>query len=203
MTPNDNTDETDETSGTDELIECEYCGEEFSEGSNDLQFHWYSDHPYEVADDDEQKIHEAVAEHHARLIGIIDIEVPVTIPQETWEDVVAFEFDDENPEDVAPGDISKGTLVGLVEPEYHFRVAGRESAFDEGLRRDDEFDFRPEVHIDVPRRTFERVLERARIEESVDDVTPYEHGEAPDEIAEQLVEFYLPEYTWHVKDDED
>ena len=126
MTPNDDTDETDETNRTDELTACEFCGEEFSEGSNDLQFHWYSDHPHEVANDDEQKIREAVAEHHARLLGIIDIDVPVTIPQETWEDVVTFEFEGENPEDVAPGDISKDTLVGLVSPEYHFSIEARE-----------------------------------------------------------------------------
>jgi hypothetical protein len=78
-----------------------------------------------------------------------------------------------------------------------------EAAIDEGTRRDDECDFEPEVHIDVPRRTFERALKRARIEESVDDVAPYEHGEAPDELADQIVEFYLPDYVWHVKDDED
>jgi hypothetical protein len=193
---------------------CEFCGAEFIEGSGDLEFHWYSDHPHEVAADDEQKIHEAVAEHHARLVGIIDIEVPVTIPWDTWEDAVEYDTDGADPENVSPADISKDTLIGLVEPEFHFRVAGREdpvrgsqcgreAAFDEGLRRDAECDFRPEVHIDVPRRTFERVLERARVEESVDDITPYEHGDEPDEIAKQLVEFYLPEYVWHVKDDED
>ena len=196
-----------------DTVACEFCGEEFSEGSNDLQFHWYADHPHEVAHDGEEKIREAVAEHHARLVGIIDIEVPVTIPWDTWENAVEYDTDGADPENVSPADISKDTLIDLVEPEFDFRVAGREfdrgsqcgreAAFDEGLRRDDEFDFRPEVRIDVPRRTFERVLERAGIEESVDDVTPYEHGEAPDEIAAQLVEFYLPEYVWHVKDEED
>ena len=49
----------------------------------------------------------------------------MTISRETWADVV-FEFDDENPEDVAPGDISKDTLIDLVDPEDHYRVEGRE-----------------------------------------------------------------------------
>ena len=196
-----------------DTVTCEFCGEEFSEGSNDLQFHWYADHPHEVAHDGEEKIREAVAEHHARLVGIIDIEVPVTIPWDTWENAVEYDTDGADPKEVSPGDISKDTLIDLVEPEFHFRVAGREfdrgsqcgrePAFDERLRRDAECDFRPEVHIDVPRRTFERVLERAKVEESVDDVTPYKHGDEPDEIAKQLVEFYLPEYVWHVEDDED
>jgi len=107
-------------------VACEFCGEEFREGSGDLQFHWYSDHPHEVANDDEQKIHEAVAEHHARLVGIIDIEVPVTIPWDAWEDVVEYDTDGADPENVSPADVSEDTLIDLVEPEFDFRVAGRE-----------------------------------------------------------------------------
>ena len=125
MTPNDNTDKTDETNGTDELIECEFCGEEFSEGSGDLEFHWHCDHPHEVVPGDEQ-FRAAQIEYNDRLWSSIDVDVQVSIPQETWEDVVASEFDDENPEDVTPGDVSTDTLTDLVEPEFHFRVAGRE-----------------------------------------------------------------------------
>ena len=123
MTPNDDTDETDETNGTDELIECEFCGQEFSEGSGDLEFHWYCDHFDEL--DDEQR-RAARIERSARLWSSIDVDVDVAIPQDTWEDVVASEFDDENSEDVAPGDVSKDTLIGLAEPEYHFEIEARE-----------------------------------------------------------------------------
>jgi hypothetical protein len=122
MTPND-IDETDETNRTDELTECQFCGEEFSEGSTDLPFHWYCNHIYEL---DDEQYRAARIEYSVRLFGSIDVDVPVAIPRDTWEDVVAFEFDDENPEDVAPGDVSTDTLVDLVDPEYHFRVAGRE-----------------------------------------------------------------------------
>jgi hypothetical protein len=188
-----------------DTVTCEFCGETFAEGSTDLPFHWWCDHLAELTDEQHRA---AWVEHKTRLIGSIDVDVPVAIPCDTWEDVVKANTDDADPEAVSPADISKDALFELVEPEFQFRVAGRE--FDrgsqcgrEGLRRDDECDFRPEVHIDVPRRTFERVLERARVEESVDDITPYEHGDEPDEIAAQLVEFYLPEYVWHVKDDED
>jgi len=116
---------TDETNETDELTECEFCGREFSEGSGDLEFHWYCDHPHEVVPGDEQ-FHAARIEYSDRLWDSVDVDVPVAIPQDTWEDVVASEFDDENPEDVAPGDISEDTLVDLVEPEYHFEIEARE-----------------------------------------------------------------------------
>ena len=35
-----------------DAVACEYCGEEFSEGSTDLPFHWYCQHLAEL--DDEQ-----------------------------------------------------------------------------------------------------------------------------------------------------
>ena len=123
MTPNDDADETNETNGTDELTECEYCGETFTEGSIDLPFHWYCDHFDEL--DDEQR-RAARIEYNARLFGSINVDVPVAIPQETWEDIVAVEFDDENPEAVAPGDVTEDTLIGLVEPEFHFEIEARE-----------------------------------------------------------------------------
>jgi hypothetical protein len=124
MTQNDDTDETDETNGTDELTECEFCGREFSEGSGDLEFHWYCDHPHEVVPGDGQ-FRVAQIEYSDRLWSSIDVDVDVAIPQDLWEDVVASEFDDENPEDVTPGDVSADTLIDLVEPEYHFEVEGR------------------------------------------------------------------------------
>ena len=103
---------------------CEFCGEEFSEGSGDLEFHWYCDHPHEVVPGDGQ-FRAAQIEYSDRLWSSIDVDVDVAIPQDLWEDVVASEFDDENPEDVTPGDVSADTLIDLVEPEYHFEVEGR------------------------------------------------------------------------------
>jgi hypothetical protein len=121
MTPND-IDETDETNGTDKLIECKFCGEEFSEGSTDLPFHWYCDHIYEL--DDEQ--HRAAwVEHKTRLVDSISPDVPVAIPRDTWEDVVEANTDDADPEAVSPADVSKDALMDLVDPQYHFEVEGR------------------------------------------------------------------------------
>jgi hypothetical protein len=101
---------------------CEFCGEEFSEGSTDLPFHWYCDHLDEL---DREQHRAAWIERKVRLIDSVGVDVPVAIPRDTWEDVVASEFDDENPEDVTLGDVSADTLIDLVEPEYHFEVEGR------------------------------------------------------------------------------
>ena len=102
---------------------CEFCGETFAEECTDLPFHWYCDHLDEL--DDEQ--HRAAwIERNVRLTGSVDVDVPVAIPRDTWEDVVEADTDGADPEDVTPGDISKDVLFNLVEPEFHFRVAGRE-----------------------------------------------------------------------------
>ena len=102
---------------------CEFCGATFTKGSVDLPFHWYCDHIYQL--DDEQ--HRAARiEYSVRLFGSIDVDVPVAIPRDTWEDVVRVDTDDADPEAVSPADISEDTLMDLVEPEFDFRVAGRE-----------------------------------------------------------------------------
>ena len=106
-----------------DTVTCEFCGEEFSEGSTDLPFHWYCEH---LADLTDEQFRTASVEFHARLLGGIDVDVRVPIPRDTWEDVVAFDTHGADPEDVAPSDVSEDTLMDLVEPEYHYRVAGRE-----------------------------------------------------------------------------
>ena len=106
---------------------CEFCGETFAEGSTDLPFHWYCEH---LAELDDEQFRAASVEYRTRLLDSIDVDVQVTIPKEAWEDVVTFDFDDENPEDVAPSDVSEDTLMDLVEPEYHYRVEGRERGED-------------------------------------------------------------------------
>ena len=106
-----------------DTVTCEFCGETFAEGSTDLPFHWYCEHVDEL--DDEQ--HRAAwIERNVRLTGSVDVDVPVAIPRDTWEDVVKANTDDADPEAVSPADISEDTLMELVEPKFDFRVAGRE-----------------------------------------------------------------------------
>ena len=92
-------------------------------GAPTCRFHWYCEHLYEL---DDEQFRAAWIEHNARLTGSIDVDVPVAIPRDTWEDVVEADTDGADPEDVMQGDISKDVLFDLVEPEFHFRVAGRE-----------------------------------------------------------------------------
>jgi hypothetical protein len=64
------------------------------------------------------------------LLGSIDVDVPVAIDRDTWEKVVEANTDDADPEAVTPADVSEDALIDLVEPEFHFRVAGRERGED-------------------------------------------------------------------------
>jgi len=91
-------------------------------GAPTCRFHWYCEHLYEL---DDEQFRAAWIEHNARLTGSIDVDVPVAIPRDTWEDVVKANTDDADPEHVMPGDISKDHLFDLVEPDYHFEVESR------------------------------------------------------------------------------
>jgi len=91
-------------------------------GAPTCRFHWYCEHLYEL---DDEQFRAAWIEHNARLTGSIDVDVPVAIPRDTWEDVVKADTDDADPKEVTPADISKDTLIDLVEPEFDFRVAAR------------------------------------------------------------------------------
>ena len=102
-----------------DTVTCEFCGEEFSEGSTDLPFHWYCEH---LAELDDEQFRAASDEYRDRLLGSIDVDIPVTVPRDTWEDVVAFDTDGADPADVTLGDTSKDTLIDLVTPEYHYKV---------------------------------------------------------------------------------
>jgi len=63
-----------------DAVPCEFCGEEFSEGSTDLPFHWYCDHLDELGDEQHRA---AWIERNARLTGSINVDVPVAIPHDT------------------------------------------------------------------------------------------------------------------------
>ncbi|PSP41086.1 hypothetical protein BRC68_15830, partial [Halobacteriales archaeon QH_6_64_20] len=65
-----------------DAVACEFCGETFAEGSTDLPFHWYCEHVDEL---DDEQFRAAWIEHNARLLGSIDVDVPVAIPRDTWE----------------------------------------------------------------------------------------------------------------------
>ena len=105
---------------------CEYCGRTFPEGSVDLPFHWYCEHLQELTD---EQIKAARVEYKSRLLDAVDADVAVTIPEDTWADLVEYEFDDDvDPETVAPGDVSPDTLSDAVETEYHYHVEGRDRA---------------------------------------------------------------------------
>ena len=86
---------------------CEFCGETFAKGSTDLPFHWYCEHLDEL---DDEQFRAAWIEHNVRLLDSIDVDVPVAIPRDTWEDVVEASTDEADPKEVTPGDISKDTF---------------------------------------------------------------------------------------------
>jgi hypothetical protein len=108
-------------------VSCEYCGEERGEefaDETDLAFHWYCQHLTDLTD---EEFRAASNEYDARLLDSVNVDVDVTIPRGTWEDVVALETDGADPEDVTPADVDEDAMMDLVDPEFHYRVEGRDS----------------------------------------------------------------------------
>ena len=69
------------------------------------------------------------------------------------------------------------------------------------LERERELRFQPHLDIEVPRETFERVLERAGMEDvDADEFSPYSPGRKCNAFEDVLFEYYAPTFTWRVDD---
>jgi rubrerythrin len=103
---------------TDEPVRCRYCGAEFADES-DRDFHWYCEH---LAELDDEQFRAASDEYNDRVLGSIEVDVPVAIPRETWEDVC--ERQGVNPESTSPDDI-EDSLIDLIHPEFDYEIEPR------------------------------------------------------------------------------
>jgi hypothetical protein len=71
------------------------------------------------------------------------------------------------------------------------------------LEREKELRFQPHLEIDVPRETFERVLERAGMGDvDADEFSPFSSTEL-NAFEDIMLDYYAPTFTWRVVDDED
>ena len=98
-----------------EPVRCRHCGEEFAD-ETDRDFHWYCEH---LAELDDEQFRAASAAYNDRLLGTIEVAVPVSIPRETWEDVCQYRGVD--PETTSPAEI-EDDLIDLIHPELEYEV---------------------------------------------------------------------------------
>jgi len=146
MTPNDNTDETNEMKRTDEPTKCEFCGEEFG-GERTLADHWYRADPESHNLDDEQR--RAMVDEQRRQADShrVRVDVEIEIPRENWRWAVdQYDLGDPNADELPDPNDYHDQAVGLLEEHHHYRVSdggddgndGRHAVEDDGFERESE-----------------------------------------------------------------